>query len=130
MNRKEAAELLPIIKAYAEGREIEFFDETEKMWTTAILPHFDCNSSFYRIKPESKYRPFSNEEECWNEMQKHQPFGVVKDKHFTNYPIHRAFTCLYADCCDFGGYEDETFESCFKNLLFADGTPFGIKVEE
>lgn len=56
--------------------------------------------------------------------------GIVKDKHFANYQTHRAFTCLITDGCDFGGYEDETFESCFKNLLFADGTPFGVKVEE
>lgn len=63
-------------------------------------------------------------------MQKHQPFGVVKDKYFTNYQIHRAFTCLVTDGCDFWEYENETFESCFKNLLFADGTPFGVKVEE
>ena len=56
--------------------------------------------------------------------------GVVKDKYFANYQTHRAFTCLITNGCDFGGYEDETFESCFKNLLFADGTPFGVKVEE
>lgn len=30
MNRKEAAELLPIIKAFAEGKEIEIFDKTKK----------------------------------------------------------------------------------------------------
>lgn len=130
MNRKEAAELLPIIKAYAEGKEIEIFDEIKKMWITAILPHFNCDSSSYRIKPESKYRPFKNAEECWTEMLKHQPFGVVKDKYFANYQTHRAFTCLVTNGCHFRGYEDETFESSFKNLLFADGTPFGIKVEE
>lgn len=32
----------------------------------------------YRIKPEPKYRPFKDAEECWNEMQKHQPFGWTK----------------------------------------------------
>ena len=63
-------------------------------------------------------------------MLRHQPFGIVKDKYFANYQIHRAFTCLITNGCDFGGYEDETFESCFKNLLFADGTPFGVKVKE
>ena len=47
MNRKEATELLPIIQAYAEGKEIEIFDKTKK-WETAILPHFDCDPSFYR----------------------------------------------------------------------------------
>ena len=112
------------------GKEIEIFDKTMKMWKTAMLPHFDCDSNIYRIKPEPKYRPFKDAEECWAEMLKHQPFGVVKDKYFANYQTHRAFTCLITNGCDFGGYEDETFESCFKNLLFADGTPFGIKEEE
>lgn len=130
MNRKEAVELLPIIRAYAEGKEIEIFDKTTKMWKTAMLPHFDCDSNIYRIKPEPEYRPFKNAEECWTEMQKHQPFGVVKDKYFANYQTHRAFTCLVTNGCHFRGYEDETFENSFKNLLFADGTPFGVKVEE
>ena len=69
-------------------------------------------------------------EECWQEMKKHQPFGVVKDKHFANYQTHRAFTFLTNEGCNFRGYEDMTFETSFKNLLFADGTPFGVKVEE
>lgn len=128
MDRNQAKELLPIIKAFSEGKCVE--TKTGSGWISIENMSFAGNPDSYRIQPESKYRPFSNAEECWNEMQKHQPFGVVEDKYFTNYPIHRAFTCLYTDCCDFGGYEDETFESCFKNLLFADGTPFGIKVEE
>lgn len=138
MNRSQAAEFYPILKAYAEGRTIECRTKPSTLskawqdineWTEMKEIEYWHNVE-YRIKPESKYRPFANAEECLNEMQKHQPFGVVKDKYFTNYPIHRAFTCLYTDCCDFGGYEDETFESCFKNLLFADGTPFGIKEKE
>ena len=63
-------------------------------------------------------------------MEKHKPFGVVKDKHFANYQTHRAFTFLTTEGCNFRGYEDMTFETSFKNLLFADGTPFGVKVEE
>lgn len=27
---------------------------------------------------EPSYRPFKNQEECWNEMLKHEPFGWVK----------------------------------------------------
>lgn len=73
---------------------------------------------------------FRRKEECWQEMLKHQPFGVVKDKYFANYQTHRAFTCLVTNGCHFRGYEDETFENSFKNLLFADGTPFGVKVEK
>lgn len=132
MNSKEAAELLPIIKAFAEVKDIECrtkgFNENWKKVThisVLSLKYFE-----YRINPEPKYRPFANAEECWQEMQKHQPFGVVKDKHFANYQTHRAFTFLTNEGCNFRGYEDMTFENSFKNLLFADGLPFGVKVEE
>ena len=131
MNRKEAAELLPIIQAFAEGRDIEYrskgFNENWKKVTQ--IPELSFKSFEYRIKPEPIYRPFKDAKECWNEMQKHQPFGVVKDKHFANYQTHRAFTFLTTEGCNFRGYEDMTFETSFKNLLFADGTPFGIKEE-
>ena len=132
MNRKEAAELLPIIQAFAEGRDIEYrskgFNENWKKVTQ--IPELSFKSFEYRIKPEPIYRPFKDAKECWNEMQKHHPFGVVKDKHFANYQTHRAFTFLTNEGCNFRGYEDMTFETSFKNLLFADGTPFGVKVEE
>lgn len=133
MNRKEAVELLPIIKAFSEGRIIEFSSITDvsKAWREVTeFPVGMIKYFKFRIKPEQKYRSFKNAEECWNEMQKHQPFGVVKDKYFANYQTHRAFTCLVTNGCHFREYEDETFESSFKNLLFADGTPFGVKVEE
>ena len=128
MNRKQAKEMLPIIQAFAEGKGVE--TKTGSGWISIENMSFAGNPDSYRIKPEPKYRPFANAEECWEEMMKHQPFGVVKDKYFANYQTHRAFTCLITKGCDFGGYEDETFESCFKNLLFADGTPFGVKVEK
>lgn len=137
MNRNQAKEFYPILQAYAEGRVIECRTKPSAVkgtsvpnnWTEMTEIEF-WNNTEYRIKPEPKYRPFKDAEECWEEMQKHQPFGVVKDKYFTNYQTHRAFTCLIARGCDFGGYEDETFGSCFENLLFADGLPFGVKVEE
>ena len=129
MNRNNAKQLLPIIQAYAEGKVIQI-NRPFSGWVDCDEPLFNGDQSSYRIKPEPKYRPFKDAEECWQEMLKHQPFGVVKDKYFANYQTHRAFTCLITNGCDFGGYEDETFENSFKNLLFADGTPFGVKVEE
>lgn len=131
----EVQKLFPILEAIKEGKTIQFKDsdgwrdingDDEGFYLNTLVEETDK----YRIKPEPKYRSFKNADECWNEMQKHQPFGVVKDKYFANYQTHRAFTCLITNGCDFVGYEDETFESCFKNLLFADGTPFGVKLEE
>ena len=137
MTKEEAKEFYPILQAFAEGKTIEcrtkpsFIEgsDVQNDWTE-IKEIVFWNNTEYRIKPEPKYRSFKNAEECWSEMLKHQPFGVVKDKYFANYQTHRAFTCLITNGCDFRGYEDETFESCFKNLLFADGTPFGVKEEE
>lgn len=83
INRKEAAELSPFIKAFGEGRIIEFSSITDvsKAWREVTdFPIGMIKNFKFRIKPEPKYRPFANAEECWAEMLKHQPFGVVKDK--------------------------------------------------
>lgn len=142
MTREEAKAFYPILQAFAEGKIIEtrrkptadnngvtkdgWFEFND--WTE--MKELECWVNVdYRIKPEPKYRPFKDANECWQEMLKHQPFGVVKDKYFANYQTHRAFTCLVTNGCHFRGYEDETFENSFKNLLFADGTPFGVKVD-
>lgn len=131
----EIQRLFPILEAIKEGKTIQWNDMG--VWCDIdgddegfVLDILIGKPDGYRIKPEPTYRPFKNAEECWQELLKHQPFCVVKDKYFANYQTHRAFTCLVTNGCHFRGYEDETFESSFKNLLFADGTPFGIKVEE
>lgn len=137
MDRNQAKEFYPILQVFAEGKVIECRTKPSAVkgisvpndWTEIKEIGYWDNIE-YRIKPESKYRPFKDAEECWQEMLKHQPFGVVKDKYFANYQTHRAFTCLVTNGCHFRGYEDETFENSFKNLLFADGTPFGVKVEK
>ena len=133
---KDINKVMPILQALAEGKIIQFA-ATYKEWVDLdgdkdglLLETLINNPKSYRVKPEPKFRPFKDAEECWQEMLKHQPFGVVKDKYFADYQTHRAFTCLVTNGCHFRGYEDETFENSFKNLLFADGTPFGVKVEK
>lgn len=135
MIRENVKKNIDIISAFAEGKTIQYKTDTgswHDLTENEGLPMgtLEEEPNIFRIKPEPRYRPFKDAEECWAEMLKHQPFGVVKDKYFANYQTHRAFTCLVTNGCHFRGYEDETFESSFKNLLFADGTPFGIKVEE
>lgn len=112
MERKNAKELLPIITAFAEGKEIQFFHCG--VWSDLLSPKFDKEAFLYRIKPEPKYRPFKSVEECWNEMQKHQPFGWLKSK-----------TTLQLNTYEISEYSD--WERRFNNYTFADGTPYGIK---
>ena len=132
MNRKEAAELLPIIQAFAEGKAIErktrswelnkgWRDETQWEETEELI----CRDTFvYRIKPESKYRPFANTEECWKEMQKHQPFGWVKSTLFKDFDLVQRVTTLYVEINrDIIDYKD-----ALDKFTFADGTNFGVKM--
>ena len=125
MNRSEAKELLPIIQAFVEGIKIEYREKGEEHWGVTNTPTFNIDSNEYRIKPEPKYRPFANAEECWQEMLKHQPFWWVKASHgyFHIIGIRNDKITL--------GVNDNwlSYEYILSNYKFVDGTPFGIKEE-
>lgn len=121
MNRSEAKELLPIIQAFVEGGKIEYRELGEEHWSGTSTPTFDIESNEYRIKPEPKYRPFANAEECWQEMQKHQPFGWIRNKKTKEYELLQRVAPK-------NGVIDQ-YACAFKRWVFADGTPFGIKEE-
>ena len=116
MVREQASEFLPIIKAFAEGKAVEYLNN-EKRWVEGYDLSFWLRPQDYRIKPdntEQKYRPFKIKEECWNEMLKHQPFGwlINRDDQYIN-PL------------SIGDGKD--FVNWFNLYTFADGAPFGIK---
>ena len=115
MKRTNVKELLPIIQAYAEGKTIQFFS-MDKGWEDKEYLSFTEEPYLYRVKPDPKYRPFKSVEECWNEMQKHQPVGWLKSKasqQLNTYEIS----------------EFSDWQRRFNNYTFADGTPYGIKEE-
>ena len=114
MNRQEAKELLPIIQAFAGGKTVETLD-CSGVWKADGDLFFTRPTKCYRIKPEPKYRPFKDAEECWQEMLKHHPFGWIKYKEENKYTTY----CNIDGNCD--------FELDFEEYTFADGTPFGIK---
>lgn len=126
MNRKEAAELLPIIKAFSEGRVIQM-KTVDKGWQDIYFASFDSNPKEYRIKPESKYRPFANAEECWQEMLKHQPFGWVKCKEDGSLGL---ITLIISEASIYVNGIGSNSERTMRGFTFADGTPFGILEEE
>ena len=126
MTREEAKQLLPIIQAFAEGKEIQQTDGYD--WYDLDNPDFMANGSSYRIKPETKYRPFKNADECWQEMQKHQPFGWLKDKNNGHLIL---ITVVGNDTMmALNGRVGLDLLGMMNNYVFADGTPFGVKVEE
>lgn len=134
MNRQEAKELLPIIQAFAEGKTIETLD-CSGTWLIDKDLFFDRPTKYYRIKSEPKYRPFKNAEECWQEMQKHQPFGWIKKTcgHCNFLHIMELYSTgiLINNVDSFGSFRNliKTYDSAFAETTFVDGTPFGIKEE-
>ena len=53
MNRDEAKQLLPIIQAFAEGKETQFYSEILEQWEPLHNPNFSKHPNQYRIKPET-----------------------------------------------------------------------------
>ena len=133
MTREEAKQLLPIIQAFAEGKAIESrcIKGDKSLWYDDEDPSFD-NDLEYRLKPDPKYRPFANAEECWNEMQKHQPFGWIKSIDNKDSEVFIHCTAITKKDGILTGIDEIPFPYCgmFNNYTFADGTPFGIKEEE
>lgn len=128
MTREEAKEMLPIIKAFCEGKQIQFlFDEWKDIDEIGIREFLE-NPELYRIKPEPKYRPFKDTEECWQEMLKHQPFGWIKSKEDGSRSL---ITLIISeeniDINCIGGFNSDKI---MKRFTFDDGAVFGILEEE
>lgn len=115
---------MPVIQAYVEGKPIQSrcIKGDKSLWYDDEDPSFDDDFE-YRIKPE--YRPFANAEECWAEMQKHQPFGWVVDRKSGVMYLLRSLTgtSVYTSI-------QYLFRDAFDKLVFADLVPFGVKEEE
>lgn len=137
MDRKSIKKNMNIISAFAEDKVIqiinekgEWIDLTERDGLPIETIAEDPNS--FRIKPEPKYRPFANAKECWLEMQKHQPVGWIRNKFNTSGIIA---TIIFLDSRKgFKIYIDfnhgNSSEDMINSFVFADGTPFGVKVSE
>ena len=130
MTREEAKQFLPIIQGYADGKIIQFL-KSDDTWRDMTAPNFNNPANYYRIKPEPKYRPFKTKEECWEEMQKHQPFGWLKSKYNDSsicigcVTWEKPFERLMITFSTVESFPYSS-DSVFDGYTFADGTPFGI----
>lgn len=136
MDRNQAKEFYPILQAFAEGKVIETKTDPNVVgkgledlndWTEMKEIEY-WNNIEYRIKPEVKFRPFANAEECWEEMMKHQPFGWIKSKEDGSRSL---ITLIISeeniDINCIGGFNSDKI---MKRFTFDDGAVFGILEEE
>ena len=124
MTTEEIKRRSELYSALAEGKTIQI-KNTDGEWSDVqpVKLNYIPEELVFRVKPEPKYRPFKTQEECWQEMLNHQPFGWIKapngelfciDKVFDEGVVYKHSSCRF----------EEYLEG---NYTFADGIPFGIK---
>jgi hypothetical protein len=132
MKRENVKKNIGIISAFADGKTIQILNErgewvdlTEREGLPIGILEEEPNN--FRTKPEPKYRPFKDAEECWQEMLKHQPFGWVKCKEDGSLGL---ITLIISEENIFINGIGCNSERTMRGYTFADGTPFGILEEE
>ena len=138
MTREEAKRRAELYSALVEGKTIQFQNPNGGEWFDVKIETLRsiCEEFNYRIKSEPKYRPFKTQEECWNEMLKHQPFGWLKSiRKQEKVHIGRVFEVkdyvlitLSINGILYNINNDSSY--FFNEYTFADGTPFGIREEQ
>lgn len=133
MTKDDIKEFMPLMQAMLEGKTIQCCYNYDKEWVDVGEIIVGDGISSYRIKPEPKYRPFKNADECWAEMQKHQPFGWLKRIDYNQYSLltdvdgSKGFEGVNIDG---EGCRGCRWDKAKSEYTFADGTPFGIKEGE
>lgn len=132
MTKEDIAECIKVMQAYVEGKQIQYVDSETEDWADIESPIWNWDTYDYRIKPEPEYRPFKNADECWQEMQKHQPFGWVISKRrkdcFIN--IVQLHSISGETVANFTFTTVNGSKTLLEGYTFADGAPFGILEEE
>ena len=135
MTREEAKRRAELYSALGDGKAIQVQNPVTCEWKYLDINQIDefIEELKYRIKPEPKYRPFKTQEECWNEMLKHQPFGFIVNKYNNDYcGICRVFKDekgISGITFTSNSYSNWDMEIAFDRFTFADGAPFGVMEE-
>ena len=112
---KTTKEMIAVMQAYEDGKEIEFKPHTGKTWIsmklTTIPPIWSWSSDDYRIKPEPEYIPFTFEDAEFLIGK------VVKCKT-------QDYTAMIISCTQLGTNVDD-WKPMLDDFTFIDGSPCG-----
>lgn len=136
MDRNQAKKFYPFLQAFAEGRVIECRTKPSTVKGTSVpndwteikeIGYWD--NIEYRIKPEPKHRPFKNTEECWQEMEKHQPIGWIKRNGYYYNIISTGVVSVTIIDTE-GNITRLNYNDLLSHYKFVDGALLGIKIKE
>ena len=121
MTRERARELLPIMKAYSEGKDLQCKYKTDgptNPWVDALYPTFSSDLT-YRVKPEPKYIPFTFEDR-----------NVFKDRWIYSKEYGNLTKIIHIEddsvrSVTIGTGDDFSYSELLNLYTFEDGTPCG-----
>lgn len=125
MTIEETKERIAVMQAYVDGKQIQG-ERSDGKWADVPEPSWSINRNF-RVKPEPKYRPFKDADECWQEMLKHQPFGWLREKKRN---VYTQIGFMHTEGIQGTSGRSSNYKAFFDCFSFADGAPFGILEEE
>ena len=123
MTRETAKKNLEIIKAFAEGKDIQMLEIDGTTWSDIKEPDFLVTRD-YRIKPESKYVPWTKE----NCPLKCGDVILYKNNNIQVMVTGTDFSEEVREIVRVNG-NWLSFHEIFEDYVMADGTPCGMKVE-
>lgn len=83
-----------------------------------------------QAKPFVPYRPFNSIKECYDEMAKHHPFGLLtngKEYRQVVEVFEGTFNTCYIVISEEKILVNLTFTNAFNNYQFVDGSKFGVE---
>ena len=121
--------MIAVMQAYADGKKIEISDG--HCWKEVEGPSWNWGTFDYRIKPEPKYRPYKNADECLGSVFLHG--GWVRDKYAIRSVSQITFKesqGIIADMVHIKGLKNQTYEEIVSGFVWADdGSPCGVLEE-
>ena len=123
MTKEEAKYLSEILKAYSEGKTIQWSWKNCNSWNTIIGPWDfinDIDKIKYRIKPEPKLRPYANAEEFLKAMKEHGPYMTYIRGNCYYLPIFVGGSTIVVDA------NQPDYKDTMESYKWQDGTPCGI----
>ena len=127
-------EKIEVMKAYEDGKTIQSYDIEQDKWVNCHNPTWNWLGFDYRIKPESKYRPYKDTDEMIADFKKRfnakvppyaMPMIWVRNKTFKDCRLITVFRDKVVMIIVSG----EDMKELFKDYTYLDGSPCGIKEE-
>ena len=127
---EDTKDLISAIQAYKTGKPVQVYIKETDTWKDLTEEPNWTSDNKYRAKPFVPYRPFNSIKECYDEMAKHYPFGLLtngKEYRQVVEVFEGTFNTYYIVIPEKKILVNLTFTDAFNYYQFIDGSKFGVE---